>query len=238
MNEPKTKLKTKPKKALKKALMMRNICVRNVLKDLNLEVNDGEFVIVMGENGAGKTTLFNTISGSIRPSRGSIFIDENDVTKQDMCERAALVANVFQDPKVGTIASMSIRDNLSMAYMRGRRRALIESCNSPELDGIFTKELREIGLEGRLDDLCGELSGGQRQALSIIMALLSDSKIILLDEITAALDSANSEKILDIIEWRVVSAQKTCLMITHNADHLKRFEGAKVLLLKAASPQS
>lgn len=245
------KANNKTEKKSKKALVMQNIYVRNVLEDINLEINDGEFVIILGENGAGKTTLFNTISGSIKPARGSIFINENDVTKQNMCERSALIANVFQDPKVGTVASMSIRDNLCMAYMRGRKYriiagradclfsvaalslpSLLSSSLSEQLDEVFRKELTKIGLEDRLDNLCGELSGGQRQALSIVMALLSDSKIILLDEITAALDSVNSEKVLNIIKERVIETHKTCLMITHNMDHLRRFDRVKLLRLE------
>lgn len=218
---------------MKRRSLCNNICVRNVLKNLDLEIEEGEFVLVIGENGAEKTTLFNVISGSIKPSRGSIFLDGKDVTTQDMCERAMVVANVFQDPKVGTIASMSIRDNLGMAYMRGRKRSVIGGgSSSKERDEIFRRELGEIGLDSRLDDLCGELSGGQRQALSVVMALMSNSKIILLDEITAALDSANSEKVLGMIERKVLGKRKTCLMITHNMSHLRQFESGRRLGLK------
>lgn len=213
-------------------LTIESICVRNVLINLNLTIQEGEFVLIVGENGAGKTTLFNTISGNIFPSSGRIFISGKDVTTEPQYIRAAYVANVFQDPKIGTIGNMSIRDNLNIAYMRGKNRTLKPSCLE-ERDDFFKNRLRElnIGLENRLDDRAGELSGGQRQALSVIMALISDSKILLLDEITAALDSENSEKILEIIDKNIYKRNKTCLMITHNKDHIGRL-GDKVLILQ------
>lgn len=212
-------------------LNLKNIYVRNILIDLNLTVNEGEFVLVVGENGAGKTTLFNTISGSISPSEGSIFISGKNVTNEPQHMRAQLVANVFQDPKVGTVANMSVRDNLNMAHMRGKKRKLlIQSC-SKERDDFFKSKLYEIGLENRLDSLVGELSGGQRQALSVIMALLTDSKILLLDEVTAALDSENSKRVLRIIDTCIYKQKKTCLMITHNKDQIKQL-GNRTLVLK------
>lgn len=211
-------------------LKMKNICVRNVLNDLNLTVNEGEFVLVVGENGAGKTTLFNTISGNVQPSKGQILIAGEDVTNVPQYRRAGLIANVFQDPKVGTIANMSIRDNLNMACLRGKNRKLCFSCSSAR-DDFFRTKLREIDLGGRLDAYAGELSGGQRQALSIVMALLTDSKLLLLDEVTAALDSANAEKVLKIIDENVYKQRKTCLMITHNKDHIDRL-GDRILKLQ------
>lgn len=211
-------------------LKMKGICVKNILIDLELTVDEGEFVLVIGENGAGKTTLFNTISGNIIPDKGSISIAEKDITNDPQCERAALIANVFQDPKVGTVINMSVRDNLNMAYLRGKNRKLYPSSRK-ERDDFFKTKLADIGLENRLDSYAGELSGGQRQALSIIMALLTDSKVLLLDEITAALDSTNSEKILKIIDKNIYKQNKTCLMITHNKDHISRL-GNKVLRLQ------
>ena len=213
-------------------LQMKNIKVRNVLNDLNLNVREGEFILILGENGAGKTTLFNTISGNIFPERGRIFIDEEDVTNKAQYARSNLIANVFQDPKVGTTESMSIRDNLNLAYMRGKKRTLRNSC-SADRDFLFREKLRELDmkLENRLDDYAGELSGGQRQALSILMALLTESKILLLDEITAALDNINSEKIMNIINEKCLKTKKTCLMITHNRDQIKEF-GNKTMILK------
>ena len=213
-------------------LKMENITVRNTLINLNLEVKEGEFIVIVGENGAGKTTLFNTISGIIQPTRGSIFIADQNVTTKSQNLRSSLVANVFQDPKVGTIGNMSIRENLNMALMRGKKRGL-QNCCSENRDQLFKEKLSELGinLEKRLDDRVNQLSGGQRQALSITMALLADSKILLLDEITAALDSVNSEKIMKIVNEKCIKAKKTCLMITHNQDQMQKF-GNRVLTLK------
>ena len=211
-------------------LELKNIYVRDVLIDLNLTVDEGEFLLVIGENGAGKTTLFNTISGSVKPSSGSVLIAGKDVTNDPQYMRAKLISNVFQDPRVGTVSNMTIRDNLNMALMRGGKRTLSFSC-SQERDKFFKSKLKEIGFENRLDDLAGQLSGGQRQSLSIVMALLADSKIVLLDEITAALDPENSKRILQIIDSCVYKQKKTCLMITHNKDHMKNL-GDRTVVLK------
>lgn len=209
---------------------MSGISVRNILNRLNLKVKKGEFVILIGDNGAGKTTLFNTIAGNIRPDSGNVFIDGEDVTNKSAYKRAALIANVFQDPKMGTVGGMTIRENLNISLMRGKNRNLYTSC-SEERDEIFKEKLSElnIGLERRLDDYVNQLSGGQRQALSIEMALLAESKIILLDEITAALDTTNSQKILEIVIQKCKG--KTCLMITHNRDHLKQIH-TRIVTLK------
>lgn len=198
-------------------LKMKNIYVRTVLVDLNLTMEKGEFLLVLGDNGAGKTTLFNTISGVVQPPQGSIFIDSEDVTNKTQSQRANLIANVFQDPRVGTISNMTLRENMNLAYMRGKKRTL-SACCSEERDELFREKLREyeMGLEDRLDSYAGALSGGQRQALSIAMVFLTDSKILLLDEITAALDRTNSEKIIDIVYQKSQQTSKTCLMITYS----------------------
>lgn len=212
-------------------LKMRNITVRNVLIDFNLDVAEGEFIIITGENGAGKTTLLNTISGNVLPKNGQIFIDGEDVTRKPQYVRTKLIASVAQDPKVGTVANMSIRDNMNSAYMRGKTRSFKSSC-SMDRDVFFKERLKELemGLENRLDDLVGELSGGQRQALSVIMAFLADSKILLLDEITAALNSTNSEKIMNLVNQKCRTMRKTCLMITHNQEQMQKF-GDRVLVV-------
>ncbi|MDR0555477.1 MAG: ATP-binding cassette domain-containing protein [Holosporaceae bacterium] len=213
-------------------LKIKNLNVKNVLTDLNLTVNRDEFVLVVGDNGAGKTTLFNAISGNIKPKNGNILIDDRDVTDMPPYERAVVVANVFQDPKIGTIGSMTIRENLNMAYMRGKKRAL-SICNSAERDKLYREKLRTLGmgLENRLDDCVGNLSGGQRQALSIIMSLITDSKILLLDEITAALDTKAADRIIEIMDENIRQQKKTCLMITHNAKQIDKL-GDRVLVLK------
>ena len=205
-------------------LVLQDIQVRNILTNLNLQISKGEFVVVTGENGAGKTTLFNTISGQVAPNRGRIWIDGQDVTKESQAARSRWVASVAQDPRVGTLAGMTLRDNMSVALRRGKSRGG-QACASKERDDLFREHLQELdmGLEERLDSLVGELSGGQRQALSVMLAFLSDFKILLLDEITAALNVTNARKILDLVTKKCRKAQKTCLMITHNPEQIRQF---------------
>jgi putative ABC transport system ATP-binding protein len=211
---------------------MIDINVRNVLRNLNLVVHRNEFVLIVGDNGAGKTTLFNTISGRLRPGSGNILLDGQDVTDMPQHRRMAMISNVFQDPKVGVVVDMTLRENLHMAHLRGKRRGLTVS-NSSRRDDLYREKLKTLNmdLENRLDDRAGDLSGGQRQALSIIMSTLADSKLLLLDEITAALDQRASENILRIINDLVASEKKTCLMITHNSKHIRRL-GTRALWLQ------
>jgi putative ABC transport system ATP-binding protein len=213
-------------------LQLSNINVRNVLVDLNLTVKKNDFVLVIGDNGSGKTTLFNTISGYIIPKSGRIKIDGNDVTNVPQHERASLVSNVLQDPRVGTIANMTIRENLNIAYMRGKSRGIAIS-DSLSRDALYIEKLGalNIGVEKRLDEYVGNLSGGQRQVLGMVISIIADSKILLLDEITAALDAKTSENILKIAAETVRREKKTCLMITHNPKHINCL-GDRVLQLK------
>lgn len=210
---------------------MQDIQVGNILVGLNLEVSEGEFVVVTGENGAGKTTLFSTISGQTVPTRGRLWIDGQDVTKQSQAARSRWVASVYQDPRVGTLAGMTLRENMSVALKRGQGRRA-QACVSKERDTLFRQHLEELdmGLEARLDSLVGELSGGQRQALSVMLAFLADFKILLLDEITAALNVTNARKILNLVTEKCRKARKTCLMITHNPEQIRQF-GDRVIEL-------
>jgi putative ABC transport system ATP-binding protein len=213
-------------------LQMKNIRVRNVLTDLDFTINKNEFVLLIGENGAGKTTLFNTISGVIRPDSGNIYIDNEDVTSMPQHRRATLVANVFHDPKVGTIGSMTIRENLQLASLRGKSITFIRNNCSRQNDLYRDKlQMLHMNLENRLDDYAGDLSGGQRQALSIIMSMISDSKLLLLDEITSALDPKSSARILAVIDAMIRQEKKTCLMITHDLKHMDEY-GDKVFVLQ------
>jgi putative ABC transport system ATP-binding protein len=211
---------------------MKNITVRNILKNLNLTVNKNEFMLIVGENGAGKTTLFNTISGYTRAQSGKIMIDKIEVTSMPQYSRASFLANVFQDPKLGTIGGMTIRENMNMSYMRGKSRKFAMS-SSRDRDDLYVEHLKilNMNLENRLDDLVESLSGGQRQALSIIMSLIADSKLLLLDEITAALDPKSSENILGIVDKTIRQKKITCIMITHNLKHIGKF-GDKTFILQ------
>ena len=204
---------------------------RTILKDLNLEIKEGEFVIIIGANGTGKSTLLNTISGLTTPDSGSIVLSNNLITSVSQNKRSGLIAKVVQDPKVGTMEAMTIEENLSFAFMRGKKRSLTPDTNE-QRKKLFREKLTLLGmgLENRLNDLVSSLSGGQRQALSLIMATLADAKILLLDEITAALDPKTAELIMQLTTKIVAQEKRSTIMITHNMSHALRY-GDRLLLL-------
>lgn len=209
--------------------------VKPVLQNLNLKVADSEFVIIIGNNGCGKSTLFNTISGYITPESGNIIVDRQDVTKQPQNKRAALVALVMQEPRIGTMEQMTIEENLSFAYMRGKNRSL-KFHNTLARRNLFRDRLStlQMGLENRLNDLVGNLSGGQRQALSLIMSIVADYKILLLDEITAALDPKTADSVMAITAKLVQEEKRTAIMTTHNMHYALDY-GNRTLLMKQGS---
>ncbi len=161
-----------------------------VLRGLSLNIEAGQFVTVIGSNGAGKSTLLNAVSGDITPDRGQVFIGEQDVTLMPAWRRAGMVARVFQDPLAGTCEGLSIEENLALALQRGQTRGFQRAVKSKQRQ-LFRDKLAtlELGLENRLGDHMGLLSGGQRQAVSLLMASLQPSRLLLLDEHTAALES-------------------------------------------------
>ena len=187
------------------------------LRGVDLLLPGGQFVTVIGSNGAGKSTLFNVIAGVYPPTQGRIRIDEADVTGWPEHRRAALIGRVFQDPLMGTASSMTIAQNLTLALLRDRRLRLRAGV-SPERLARFEALLAPLGLglEKRLHTRVSLLSGGQRQAITLLMATMAQPKILLLDEHTAALDPATAIKILDITRQIVAQQGLTTLMITHN----------------------
>lgn len=188
-----------------------------VLKGIDLTLYEGDFVTVIGGNGAGKSTLLNTISGSIFPDEGSVSIDFADITHLPMNQRAHLIAYVFQDTKMGTAARLTIEENMALANQRGLKRGLRRGVKNSDRD-LFRERLETLGLglENRLTTDVAYLSGGQRQALTLLMATLRKPQLLLLDEHTAALDPKTSEMVLNLTD-RIVNEQKlTSLMITHN----------------------
>jgi putative ABC transport system ATP-binding protein len=187
------------------------------LRELDLYLPAGQFAVLIGSNGAGKTTLFNVIAGVFPPSRGSIQINGTDVTGWPEYRRASVLGRVFQDPLLGTSASMTIAENLTLALLRNERFNLRQGVTEKrrnEYVGILSP--LGLGLEERLDEPVSLLSGGQRQALTLLMASLGGPKLILLDEHTAALDPATVQVILDITVKTIEENQLTTLMITHN----------------------
>ena len=186
------------------------------LDDVNLEVRSGDFITLLGSNGAGKSTLFNAILGKFRLDRGQIVLDGEDITRQRDFRRALNIGCLYQDPLRGTAPNMTIEENLALAYTRKAKRSFfaVNRRDSRYFRDLL-KEL-DLGLEDRLKTRMGLLSGGQRQAASLLMATIAEPKLLLLDEHTAALDPATAEKVLDLTRRAVEARKLTCLMITHN----------------------
>ena len=207
-------------------LELKNVCktfnpntinAKVALNHLDLTLHDGDFVTVIGGNGAGKSTMLNAIAGVFQVDSGSIVIDGQDVTRLPEHKRAALLGRVFQDPMMGTAPNMQLEENLALAMRRGQRRGLGWGVTKAERE-VYREKLKtlNLGLEDRMTVKVGLLSGGQRQALTLLMASLQKPKLLLLDEHTAALDPATAAKVLDLSDRIVAESQLTALMITHN----------------------
>jgi putative ABC transport system ATP-binding protein len=205
--------------------------VNHVLKDLNLTIKDGEFVTVIGSNGSGKSTLLNTIAGTFPPTSGKIYFDDNDVTMLKEHQRAPYIGRVFQDPNIGTIGDISIQENLALARQRGERRGLKWALKK-DYDLMYQAKLAplNLGLENRLSDHISSLSGGQRQAVTLLMAVLKKPKLLLLDEHTAALDPKTSKKIMELTETLIQENHLTAMMITHNMRDAIRY-GTRLIMI-------
>lgn len=190
---------------------------KRALKNVNLTLEDGDFVTVIGGNGAGKSTMLNAIAGVWPVDQGNILIDGKDVTKLPEYKRAAFLGRVFQDPMNGTAATMGIEENLALALRRGQSRTLRVGIKNNERE-VYKRLLATLGLglEDRLTSKVGLLSGGQRQALTLLMATLKKPKLLLLDEHTAALDPKTAAKVLETTDMIVNRDKLTTLMITHN----------------------
>ncbi len=207
-------------------LELKNVCktfnpgtvnAKVALSDLNLKLNDGDFVTVIGGNGAGKSAMLNAIAGSFLIDSGSITIDGQNITNLPEHKRAAFLGRVFQDPMMGTAPTMQIEENLALAARRGKRRGLRWGVTKAER-ADYQERLRalDLGLEDRMTAKVGLLSGGQRQALTLLMAALQKPKLLLLDEHTAALDPRTAAKVLELSDRIVQEHNLTTLMITHN----------------------
>lgn len=184
---------------------------------VDLTIPSGEFVTVIGSNGAGKSTLLNTIAGDIKSTQGKIYFGERDVTKLPATGRTKDIARVFQDPLAGTCGNLTVEENMSLAYGRGKRGTLAFALNH-KLRKVFREQLSRLnlGLEDRLDSEMGLLSGGQRQSVSLLMSALQPSSILLLDEHTAALDPKTAALIMDISSQIIKEKKLTVMMVTHS----------------------
>ena len=191
---------------------------KKALEGLNLELEKGDFVTILGSNGAGKSTLFNTIAGTYRPDTGKVFLDGKDITTLPDYKRSKDIGRLFQDPLKGTAPNMTIEENLALAYLRANHATSPFSMISKKDRAEFREKLSMLGLglEDRMNQPVGLLSGGQRQALTLLMATLVTPKILLLDEHTAALDPGTAEVVLELTKKIVAENNITCLMITHN----------------------
>ena len=184
------------------------------LEDINLHVNEGDVVCVIGSNGSGKSTLFNMIAGTFPVTNGTISINGKDITSAPEYKRAFYIGRIFQDPTKGTSANMSIEDNMNLAYTKGMKGIRFSLTN--ERRNEFRRLLEPIGLEDRMQDNVGLLSGGQRQALTLLMATLSHPSLMLLDEHTAALDPVNAATVMDLTKHYIEKDKLTAMMVTHN----------------------
>ena len=190
---------------------------KQAINNLSLQLNPGDFVSIIGSNGAGKSTVFNAIGGSFLVDSGHIFLENEDITFMSEHKRARQIGRLFQDPLRGTAPNMTIEENLAFVYLRANKHRSIFGITNKERDFFRTKlaEL-DLGLENRLKSKVGLLSGGQRQALTLLMATMITPKLLLLDEHTAALDPATADKVLTLTEKIVATGQITTMMITHN----------------------
>ena len=204
---------------------------KRILKDLNLTLEKGDFVTLLGTNGAGKSTLLNVINGSLNTTSGQVVLNNHDLTKLSEVKRAKYIAQVFQDPKMGTAPRMTVAENLLLATKRGQKRGL-------RLRGLkkhlaeFKEETAQLpnGLSDRLNTFAGSLSGGQRQTLSFLMATIQKPELLLLDEYTAALDPNTSHQLLELTNEVVEKENLTCIMITHQMKDALKYGNRTVIL--------
>lgn len=218
-------------KAVKIVFHAGTVNEKTALAGVDLHLAPGEFVTVIGGNGTGKSTLLNCVSGAYAPTSGEIWIDGQNVTHMPEHRRAKLLGRVFQDPMMGTAGNMWIEENLALALRRGQKRGLRWGITQKERE-MFKEQLRrlDLGLEDRLSTKVKLLSGGQRQALTLLMATLQKPKLLLLDEHTAALDPKTARKVLELSEQIIEEHGLTSLMVTHNMRDAIRYGNRLIMM--------
>jgi putative ABC transport system ATP-binding protein len=216
---------------LYKGFNQNTINENKLFQDLNLNIREGDFVTVIGSNGAGKSTLLNIISGSIEEDEGLITLEDKSLSRLMEFKRSKLIGRVFQDPSKGTASSMTILENLSMAYNKNKPFDLSLGISKKNVDKFKNMLLQlNLGLEDKLNTKVGLLSGGQRQALCLLMAVMNKPKLLLLDEHTAALDPKTSELIVELTEKIVKDNNITTLMVTHNLNHAVKLGNRLIMM--------
>lgn len=220
-------------------LELKNLCMtfhvgtpdeNRALKNVNLKINQGDFITVIGSNGAGKSTLMNVIAGTYKASSGEIFYEERNVTKEPEYKRARYIGRIFQNPLLGTAGKMSLEDNMVICSKKGSKSLKISLNN--KLRAAFREQLKalDMNLENRLNDNVELLSGGQRQALTLLMAVMSKPALLLLDEHTAALDPANADLVMRLTRRFAKEYGLTVMMITHNMQQALEY-GNRLLMM-------
>ncbi len=201
------------------------------LDRIDLDVAEGDFITIIGSNGAGKSTLLNCLAGTHQPDAGRLLLRKEDIAHWPEHKRAKLISRVFQDPLMGTCASLTIEQNLALALRRGARRGLGIGVKRSDRE-LFREELKRLGLglEERLADRVGLLSGGQRQALTMLMSAMVQPEVLLLDEHTAALDPKTARQILALTGAMITEQRLTTLMVTHNMRHALKFGNRLIML--------
>lgn len=203
------------------------------LRGIDLDIAEGEFLTIIGTNGSGKSTLLNAIAGTFLPDRGTITIGGKDMSKKRDFQRAQVISRVFQNPFTGTAPQMTIAENLHLASLRGKPRYPVFSLSSDRLAG-YREEVRmlEMQLEDRLDNTIGTLSGGQRQALTLLMAVMNEPKVLLLDEHTAALDPKSASQVVALTEKFISRYNLTAVMVTHSMQQALELGTRTILMNK------
>lgn len=206
--------------------------VIKALNDINITINKGDFVTIIGSNGSGKSTLIKLISGIEQPTAGNILLNKRNITRQSVEERSAYVAQVFQNPESGVAPNLSILENFRLAFLRGKTKSLFNTINSSFKNHTRDKiAALNMGLENKLNMPIGMLSGGQRQALCLLMATLAPCELLLMDEPTAALDPVNAALVLETANNIVKQNGLTCLYITHNMQDAIKY-GSRLIQLQ------
>lgn len=202
------------------------------MNDVSFTFEDQDFISVVGSNGAGKSTLFQLLSGTIFPDAGHIYLNDQDITLMPQHKRAKMIGHLYQNTQVTTAPNMTVLENLALSYLRGKKETSMFSKISKADRAFFQQELLqlEMGLEDRLDEKVGNLSGGQRQGLALLMATMNPYELLLLDEHTAALDPKAAKQVMKLTQEIVEREKKTCMMITHNLHDALTY-GNKMIVL-------